>query len=250
VARLRKQGVSQAWAGSYEALIMRDVSGVNARLAAACRQHGPDFLIPFGVVNPKEPDWKEALRRCQELHKMPGIRLNPDYHGYKLNDPVVAELFALAESRKMVVQLAFLMEDERTQFPLMMVPPVDPAPLADLLKRTPGLRLLILNRKRQITLAPEVAQSMNVYSDIAMWEGVGGVARLMDQFSPSRVLFGSHSPFFCFDSAFLKSGKRACRRIKTRPCWRGMPAPCSSDDARLERDDFVEAPFRAAFLCW
>jgi predicted TIM-barrel fold metal-dependent hydrolase len=204
VARLRKKGVTQAWAGSYEALIMRDVSGVNTRLAAACREHGADFLVPFGVVNPKEPDWKEDLRRCQEVHKMPGIRLHPDYHGYKLDDPAVADLFTLAESRKMVVQLAFQMEDERTQFPLMMVPAVNPAPLADLLKRTPDLRVLLINRKRQITLAPEVAKSMNVYSDIAMWEGVGGVARLISQISPSRVVFGSHSPFFYFDSAFLK----------------------------------------------
>src|ERR1019366_8319067 len=73
VARLRNKGVSQARAGSYEALMMRDVSGVNARLAGACLQHGPDFLVPFGVVNPREPDWKEDLRRCHELHKMPGI---------------------------------------------------------------------------------------------------------------------------------------------------------------------------------
>jgi hypothetical protein len=33
---------------------------------------------------------------------------------------------------------------------------------------------------------------------------VGGVAKLMAQTSPQRVVFGSHYPFFYFDSAFLK----------------------------------------------
>jgi hypothetical protein len=204
VARLRKKGVSQAWAGSLEALLMRDVAGVNLRLAEACRQHGPNFLVPFGVVNPKEPDWKEDLRRCQEVHKMPGIRLHPDYHGYKLDDPLTAELFTLAESRKLMVQLAVQMEDERTQFPLMMVPAVNLAPLPDLLRRAPSLRVLLLNRRHQTVLPPEAAQSKNVYSEIAMWENVGGVARLISQTSPARVVFGSHFPFFYFDSAFLK----------------------------------------------
>jgi uncharacterized protein len=208
VARLRKKGVTQAWAGSFEALLCRDVGGVNLRLAAACREHGRNFLLPFGCVNPKLPDWEEELRRCHEDHHMAGIRLYPNYHDYTLGDPAFARLLAIAASRKLIVQIALSMEDPRTQFPLMQVPPVDPAPLSPLISQNPNLVLVLLNAgywggpsTPNIT---EVMKAENVYFDLAMNEGVGGLVRLIAETSPSRVVFGSHYPFFYFESALLK----------------------------------------------
>jgi hypothetical protein len=61
VAKLKKHRIIEAWAGSFEALLSKDMSGVNARLAAECREHGPGFLIPFGSVNLAWPDWEEVL---------------------------------------------------------------------------------------------------------------------------------------------------------------------------------------------
>src|ERR1700704_1150497 len=106
VARLRKKGVTQAWAGSFEGLLCRDVAGGNARLATACHQDGPNFLVPFGCVNPKLPDWEEDLRRCSENHHMVGIRLYPNYHGYGLGDPAFAKLLSMAGEHKLLVQIA------------------------------------------------------------------------------------------------------------------------------------------------
>lgn len=207
VARLRARGVTQAWAGSYEALLQRDMAGVNLRLTDACRKAGAEFLIPFGCVNPKLPDWKEDLRRCHDVHRMPGIRLYPNYHGYTLADPLFGELVAGAAERNVIVQIALSMEDTRTQ--LTMVEPVDPAPLADLLPKMPHLRVVLLNfggwtdddAGEKIA---KVTKADNAYFDIAMNEGVGGLARLIAATSPKRVVFGSHSPFFYFESAWLK----------------------------------------------
>jgi len=207
VTRLRARGVTQAWAGSYEALGNRDMAGVNLRLADACRRVDSNFLLPFGCVNPKLPDSKDDLRRCHEVHRMPGIRLFPNYHGYTLADPLFVELVFRATENKMVVQIALSMEDTRTQ--PSGIEPVDPAPLADVLSRLPQARLVLLNYGNWTDEEggegiAKIRKAENAWFDIAMNEGVGGLSRLIAATSPRRVVFGSHSPFFIFESAWLK----------------------------------------------
>jgi hypothetical protein len=206
VAKLRKWNVTEAWAGSFDGMLHKDIASVNLRLARDCRTHGQGILVPFGSVNPKLPDWQEDVRRCQEEHKMPGIRLHPNYHGYTLDDPVFAELLKLAAGRRLIVQLALCMEDERTQSALMRVPPVDITPLADVVKATQGLRLELLNCSSTTGVEPYQATlgAGDVYADISMVEGVAGVARLVHEIPMQRVLFGSFYPFFYFESALFK----------------------------------------------
>jgi len=206
VTMLRRQGVVQAWAGSFEGLLHKDIGAVNARLADECRRHGRGLLVPFGSINPTLPDWEEELRRCAEMHRMSGIRLHPNYHGYKLDDPDFAKLLRLATARGLIVQLVLVMEDERMMHRLMRVEPVETAPFVELVKQTPGLRLVLLNalrtlRGRQLV---ELISAGQVFVEISMLEGVGGVEKLLTQLPADRVLFGSYAPLFYFESSVLK----------------------------------------------
>jgi hypothetical protein len=215
---LRGHGVVQAWAGSFDGVFHKDLGAVNARLAEECRTRGEGLLLPFGSVNPRLPDWEEELRRCDEEYGMPGIRVHPNYHGYPLDDPAFARLLELACERGMIVQLAAWMEDERHQHPRMPVPAVDLAPLAGLVSDLPDLRIVLLNAvhvpgDRRL---PPLVEAGHVWFDLAKLELIEGLAKLLERVPVERLLFGSFSPMFYFESTMLKLRESVLSETQTR----------------------------------
>jgi hypothetical protein len=214
VAKLRRHRVSEAWAGSFEALLHKNLDAANARLADECRVSGGGMLLPFGSVSPVWPDWEEDLRRCQEAYKMPGIRLYPNYHNYRLDRPEVLQLLARASERGMLVQIAIEMEDERVHHPVINVAPVDAGPLPEVCKKVQGVRIQLLNGLTALNRAGAsgLLRETTVVFDIANLEGTGAVGRLIEgkhwsirsQVPEGRLLFGSHAPFSPCEAAILR----------------------------------------------
>lgn len=215
VAKLRKHRVTEAWAGSFEALFHKDLSGVNERLAAECRQHGAGFLRPMGAVNLAWPDWEEDVRRCHEVHRMAGLRIVPGYQPFDLAHPDLPRLLAIARDRRLLLQVVFGLEDTRVHHPALALTPVVAGPLAKALKATPGARVQVLHFTGNVqgTDLRQLMEETDACIDISRWEGNGIVGKMLGvapganravRVPLDRVCFGSHVPYFPLETALLK----------------------------------------------
>ena len=215
VAKLRKHRIINAWAGSFEALFSKSINEVNARLAEECKVNGGGMLIPFGTVNPAWPDWEEDLRRCHEVHKMPGIRLYPTYQTFDFNDVTFIDLMDLAAKRGLIIQIVGDMEDSRVHHPIVFPRDVSFEPLVDILRKIPKAKVELLgwNQRVDKDLLKRFISETNVLLDISRLESVGGLGHLIEGTSwrgatmpvpVERVLFGSHAPFFPVEASIMK----------------------------------------------
>jgi hypothetical protein len=206
--KLRHGGVTSAWVGSFDGVLHTDIAGVNARLAEACAAERSGLLRPFGTVNPTLPDWEDDLRRCHEAHRMPGVRLFPNYHGYALDDPRFARLLDLAGQRKLLVQIALSLEDDRSQNPALAAPFVQAPPLVDVLPKFPHARVMLLNGTSRILAGSNPLLQRLTHAgalfEIATLESVAGIETLLERVPNARLAFGSHTPYFYFEAALLK----------------------------------------------
>lgn len=222
VAKLRRHRIGKAWACSYEALLFKDMAGVNERLAEECATKGGGVLVPFGGINPLLPGWEEHLRLCHEVHGMKGVRLHPGYQGYSLERPEFASFMDRAAERGLIVQIALLMEDERVQHPMLLAPLVNPGPLVPLLNRLPHAKVQLLHGFAGLRLPRSLPLlgMPNVTVDISGIEGTGALGALIAGNLPAdwfggftrgtpkmaveRLLFGSHAPYFPVENALIK----------------------------------------------
>jgi uncharacterized protein len=214
IAKLKRHRITQAWAGSFEAVLHKQLDQINRRLAEECTARGGGMFVPIGSVNPAWPDWEEDLRRCHEQYRMKGVRLYPAYHGYALDHPEFARLIAEAAKRDLLLQIVLRMEDERVHHQAIAISAVNVAPLVDLLKNVPQAKVQLINSAGPLlgNNVESLVRETKVTFDIAATEGNGGVGRLIEgklysyrgAIPVERLLFGSHAPYFPCESALFK----------------------------------------------
>lgn len=217
VEKLQKHKIKQAWAGSFEALLHKNIDGVNSRLTEECKNHGTGMLLPFGTVNLAWPDWEEDVRRCHEVYRMPGIRIYPTYQSFDLDHPEFVEFLRIISRRKLILQIVGDMEDARTIHPIVMVRNMNVDVLVDALKKVPDARVQVLywNHKAEGKRLARLISETTVFFDTSRIESTGGVGRLIDgkpwpgfgvetPLPQGRLLFGSHAPYFPLEANLLK----------------------------------------------
>lgn len=204
--KFKALGITKALVGNLEGLFQHDIRGVNQRLSEWCGNSKEINLLPSGSINPTLTGWQNDIDDCKTKFRMQSIRLHPNYHGYFLQDPRFVMLLEKAASAGLLVQIVLRMEDERTQHPLMRIPPVDLKPLVEAMGKIPTARVQLLNANQDIhsQASMALARSKRVVFDIASLEGTQSLPKVIRNLGIQAVCLGTHAPLFVPESALLK----------------------------------------------
>ena len=202
--RLGRVGIERAWVTLLDAVMYKNVHAGNAPLAEMVADH--EALLPVATINPTWPAWEKDLAECAEALGYRGVRVNPNYHGWALDEPVFGELLTAAGELGMFVEVTVRMTDERHHHPLVMVPPVDVSPLPAAAAAHPTVPIVVANAKNAEVTGLNRSGDLpaNVYFEMSHIESVNGVKTVADAMGVERMLFGTHAPYYYPEAAHLK----------------------------------------------
>lgn len=162
-------------------------------------------LIPFGAIHPHQLDAAAELERL-EAAGVYGLKLQPFFQSFTLDDPRTRDLFDLIGDRFVV-----LLHGGDEIIPLHTIQPT-PARLAQLLTDFPRLRLIVAHAGGY-KLWDEVEEQLvgrNVLFDLSYTFGIAPdeqVRRIINCHGFERVLWGSDFPWQA-ESASLQGLRR------------------------------------------
>ncbi|HEX7010438.1 MAG TPA: amidohydrolase family protein [Phycisphaeraceae bacterium] len=152
------------------------------------------------VVNPAMPGQIARLARRLDEHAAHGqavprgLRLLPNYHGYRLDAPAVDDLMRLARERSLIVQVFQRIADERWHW-MLSVPPVPPEDLLAFVDRHDQQPILISALNAPQLLADRLRSHPALYADLSRLRGpLFALERLLEQAPADRLVFGSLWP--------------------------------------------------------
>ncbi len=197
---LQAAGVGQAWVAAPEAVLYPDPMQANEPFLATVASD--PYWLPVAVIDPSLPGWEADVRRCMQLGAR-ALKLTPNYHEYKLSDSCAAELAELAVALRLPVCVQVRMLDERSHHPLMKVPGVPPADIAAYAQSHPAAAFLACGcfMAESKLLRPDTA---NLWVELSHMETVETLHQALQNVSPDRLVFGSHSPFLYMSAVLAK----------------------------------------------
>jgi len=199
--------IEKAVVSSAAAITYRNAQSGNEEVFGEVKNHR-DRLIPFAVLNPAYADWQHDLKVCREEFGMRGLRLYPNWHGYKLTDSRCLELVHAAAAHRLPISIPFRVEDRRQQSWLVDIPNVEPREAAALARAVPEARFIFGNTSG--LAASELGRGDNLpanYSiEISLLTALltNEIGALLRSLGEDRILFGSGMPFHYPEGAVAK----------------------------------------------
>ena len=113
-------------------------------------------------------------------------------------------LLSLAAEAGVLVQLVVTLEDVRTQSEEIVSPDVDLESLPEAMGNVPDAKVQLLNLRPRISQLTNLAEVPGLFFDTARADGTDGVASLLENTAPERVIFGSNAPFLIPEAAQIR----------------------------------------------
>ncbi|MEN9663582.1 MAG: hypothetical protein RL324_2531 [Verrucomicrobiota bacterium] len=178
------------------------------RFYADCVRAHPDRLSGFATFHPaagRDATLAEIHRAAAE--GLIGLgEISPHSQGYAIDDPVFAEVLALAGELKLPVNL-HVTDPDTAPYPGRVLTPL--ADFATLARGFPGTNFILAHWGGLLPLRdPSVRGLANVYYDTAaspLLYGPGVWGQFIGEVGPERVLFGSDFPLNLYPKLELES---------------------------------------------
>lgn len=164
---------------------------------------GLDVIHPIPVINPAYPGWQSHLDAYRGVLDLKAIKIHPSFHNYHCCDKLVEPIAAYLIEHKIPLLVQMRMEDERMQYFALNIKGVPVDDIIALEHRFPALKIICLN-----AYLPEARrigkETQNVCVDTAFAEWQYTMDLMLEDLSPERILFGSHTPFLYTQASTMK----------------------------------------------
>lgn len=196
---LREVGVTRIFASHLAAAWCRNPHVYNRVLFEATDQVGDVWPVP--ILDPTVADWKRELASFIEHDRVQLVRLLPNYGGYDLAE--VGDFLQAINDAHLAVVVQTCLDDPRRQHPLAVVHSVAASAVVDMAERFTDLHVVVGGAKAADLrkLSDRIVALPHVYADTSQVDGLDAIKVLVDGGLGSRLVFGSHAPFFMPHSA-------------------------------------------------
>jgi len=134
--------ITQACVTPVNGLFYKDVHRANLQLSEMIKEYRTR-LLPFCVINPFYPGWKEDLQTCVDRLGAKAIALYPSLHNYSLQSPQCGELLTLLGSMHIPAALSERIEDERGEHWHFKIPNIKPDEIIRTVQNFPKTKFII-----------------------------------------------------------------------------------------------------------
>jgi uncharacterized protein len=192
---LQTAAIDGAAFAPIEAVMAPEPMAANRRLFAEMATGLGSFVgVALPIINPSLPGWEGDFAVCMESGgaMVRGIKIVPNYHNYTLDNPSVAALARQCAMQGIALCIQVRMEDERSHHPLMKVPAVAPAAVAEFAGCHDSLPMLVCGAYMS-ELAAYRAYA-NVSAELSFVESGWLLRDALGFLGGDRVLLGTHAP--------------------------------------------------------
>lgn len=236
LTRMNKFGVDKTVVSNLNGMFYVDSQIANEELHAEILSNPlfKDRFIPFAVINPVLPWWKDSLKISREEYGMKGIRIYPMYHHYKLTDDICVKMVEAARDLDMPVSIALRMTDLRERSWLDADQALNYNDIAALVKKVPDAKYMVLDARVTDGQEPTTSESLEILkkADILFDTSRGSgtpvkgpnsesLKYLVDNFGAGRLAFGTETPFVDYCSPFFRLGVFEADEKSKQLIWSG-----------------------------